>query len=361
MLSVICLPLLLIATATVTADSCFEAGKGYAGNDIKHVPESESPADCQVRCQNTEGCVAWTHDTRERHKNSPASYKHKGCWLHHAEGRRWSSPDAVSGPRDCPTEAPTTPAPTTAAPAPGLGDRCRSTRNAPKCAAANSWCSAYKCECMPGFIADGQECVVEPEVPEPETAGLAHGERCNSRSPPCGEAFTDCITYRCKCIAGYERSDDECVPQDTLPLLHRCSVQGAPCADANSECSAYRCFCKAGFPKKGVMGVNGLQCDAAAPEPEVEPTTVAPTTVAPTTVAPTTVAPTTVAPTTVAPTEAPEATHACGKKLRCKDKSQYCSGGFWTSHKCKSLRAKGKFCTSSRQCLSKTCKWAKCK
>jgi len=92
MLQLVCLSLLAIATA----ESCFDVGQGYTGKDIKHVADSATPEDCQVKCQNTDGCVAWTHDTRERHKNKPRSYKHKGCWLHHGKGPRWSSPDAVS-------------------------------------------------------------------------------------------------------------------------------------------------------------------------------------------------------------------------------------------------------------------------
>jgi len=307
MLSVICLPLLLIATATVTADSCFEAGKGYAGNDIKHVPESESPADCQVRCQNTEGCVAWTHDTRERHKNSPASYKHKGCWLHHAEGRRWSSPDAVSGPKHCPAPAD-----------PGCyegdgkfyagkvytsksGKTCqrwiaqtphehffwnpkqKDVRNYPDDSVeeADNFCRNPDGEPMPYCYTmdpttrwehcDIPKCPAPTTqapttpapttpapttpAPQPETVGLKYKERCNSRSPPCGEANTECRAYRCFCKAGYERSGDVCVPQDTLPLGHRCSAQGARCGDANSQCRSYRCFCKAGFAKSGTQCV----------------------------------------------------------------------------------------------------------
>jgi len=88
-------------------------------------------------------------------------------------------------------------------------------------------------------------------APVPETVGLKYKERCNSRSPPCSEANTECRAYRCFCKGGYERSGDECVPQDTLPLGHRCSAQGARCADDNSQCRAYRCFCKAGFAKSG--------------------------------------------------------------------------------------------------------------
>jgi len=56
---------------------------------------------------------------------------------------------------------------------------------------------------------------------------------------------------------------------------------------------------------------------------------------------------------------APEPTEACGE-LTCKTNTQYCSGGFWTSYKCKEKRAAGNFCTSSRQCLSGSCSWGSC-
>jgi len=55
--------------------------------------------------------------------------------------------------------------------------------------------------------------------------------------------------------------------------------------------------------------------------------------------------------TTTTTTTTTEPTHACGAG-RCKDRSEYCS-----SSKCKPLRAKGKFCSSDRQCLSKDCTW----
>jgi len=61
-------------------------------------------------------------------------------------------------------------------------------------------------------------------------------------------------------------------------------------------------------------------------------------------------------PTTPAPTTTPEPTHKCGRTGRCKDRSEYCSSG-----KCKPLRAKDKWCSSDRQCLSKSCTWWTCK
>jgi len=67
--------------------------------------------------------------------------------------------------------------------------------------------------------------------------------------------------------------------------------------------------------------------------------------------------PTTTTTTTPPPTTTPEPTHKCGRSNWCKDRSEYCSSG-----KCVALRAKGKFCSSDRQCLSKDCAWYyKCK
>jgi len=308
MLPLVCLSLLAIATA----ESCFDVGQGYTGKDIKHVPDSETPADCQVKCQNTEGCVAWTHDTRERHKNKPRSYKHKGCWLHHGKGPRWSSPDAVSGPKFCPRPAdpgcyegdgkfyagkvytsksgktcqrwtsqtphehffwnPTQKDPNNY-PDNSVEEAANYCRNpdgadAPYCYTMDEgtrWelCDIPKCAApttvAPTTVAPTTVAptTVAPTTvaPVPEIIGLKYKERCNSRSPPCGEANTECRAYRCFCKGGYERSGDECVAQDTLPLGHRCSAQGARCADANSQCRGYRCFCKSGFAKSGTQCV----------------------------------------------------------------------------------------------------------
>merc|ERR1712055_146567 len=205
-------------------------------------------------------------------------------------------------------------------------------------------------------------------------AGLKLGDRCNSKSLPCATVNTECIRYQCKCVDGYAQQGDECVPQDTLPLKAKCTTMGARCAAENSECRAFRCLCADGYEqtpegtgeqcvpqsslplghrcsKQGLSCFNthsvcsGYRCrcphgmDCPAPEVELETTTTA---------------------TTTASTTTAEPTHACGKSLRCEDRSQYCSGGFWTSHKCNGLRKKGKFCTSNRQCLSKSCKWLHC-
>merc|ERR1712168_961645 len=91
-----------VVTKKITAKlaaTCFETGKGYLYNDIKHMKNTTTPEDCQKECQKNEECVVWTLDSK-------LSVAHGGCWLHRLGDKRQlpgrhSGSHLTSGPKFC--------------------------------------------------------------------------------------------------------------------------------------------------------------------------------------------------------------------------------------------------------------------
>jgi len=205
------------ATTSSPAGGCFEFDIAYPHNDIGSYTRAASPEACQVDCQNRAGCIIWTFN--------PAAVSRSGgneCYMKNKMGTRTDKPGKVSGPANCPPSPPP-----------------QSTSLSPVT------------EILPP-----QTTTMEP----PKPPGLALGVRCNSKSPPCAEPNSDCITYRCKCMktfVRYPRNGDNCIEQTRLELGTPCTNPGLACSAANSECRAYRCFCKAGYK----MSADGQECE----------------------------------------------------------------------------------------------------
>jgi len=195
---------------------CFEVDIAYPGNKFIKNTNALSPADCQKDCENTAGCVTWTWLPKSVSKGP-----NEACNLKATSNNRRTKKGAVSGPKTCsaPPSGSSTISPVT--------------------------------EILPP-----QTTTMAP----PKPPGVKLGVRCNSKSPPCAEPNSACITYRCKCkktFVRYPRNGDNCIEQTRLELGTPCTNPGLACSATNSECRAYRCFCKAGYK----MSADGQECE----------------------------------------------------------------------------------------------------
>jgi len=253
--------LLSVAVVTVSAESCFDADTDYYGNDIGKDTSVTDAAGCQQVCQATKGCLFWTFYDNPGH----AAF---GCHIKNKKATPTQLPKGTSGPRICDNGE---------CLRSGIGNAARSfSRQAVSDPTActelcrgESKCVSFSYNTKTGLCYLKDKAAVFDNTPAATAGNIANckvaeglglGTRCNSKSPPCKEANSACITYRCKCVQDwvrYPRNGDACVAQNTLELDTPCTNPGSACSASNSECRAYRCMCKHGFSKSA----SGDECE----------------------------------------------------------------------------------------------------
>ena len=70
---------------------CFTENIDFYENDLKKFKSVPNATDCQLRCQQTEGCKFWAYKTVEG----------KDCWLKTDNGFKEHKLNRISGPKYC--------------------------------------------------------------------------------------------------------------------------------------------------------------------------------------------------------------------------------------------------------------------
>ena len=70
---------------------CFTKNIDLFGNDLKAFKSVSDATDCQLKCQQTEGCKFWAYKT----------VGEKDCWLKTDNGFKEHKLNRISGPKYC--------------------------------------------------------------------------------------------------------------------------------------------------------------------------------------------------------------------------------------------------------------------